>query len=192
MIDTEVLKEATYIGIDVNIKGLGLAVFAAEKVHLEFFDMIPWSPDEYDTTNMTTIWSLSCIQLLESVHEKIDSDRKTILVVEDPTAMGSFHTTKDGRVTSSWQTASILDKLVGMLSVIAIQYKWKVLTPSSVMWKKRVIGDGKAKKPAIQSHMYNVIYGREGEIANHHVADSAALAYYGYLEDRYGKAKDTT
>lgn len=187
MINTDVLVETTYIGIDINVKGFGLAVFTVEKVHLEFFNMLLYKPEEFQLTNMTTIWSLSSIELMKLVKQLISSDRKTVVTIEDPTAMSSTYQKKNGTVVSAWQTASILDKLFGMLSVIVISNKYVICTPSSVIWKKRVIGKGNAKKPIIQSHMYKVIYGREGNIENHHIADAAALAYYGYLEDRYGK-----
>ena len=196
MIQADVLKDNNYIGVDVNIKGFGLAVFTLEKVHLEFLDMFPHRPEEYHLTNMTTIWAKSCIAVMLLIKELVNPDRKIIFVIEDPTAMGSIYTKKDGTIVTAWQTASILDKLTGMLAVIAVQNNYKLYTPSSVIWKKRVLGKGDAKKPAIQSEMYKIIYGRAsrdgGSIENHHVADGAALAYYGYKEDRYGRQETNT
>ena len=182
MINADVLKDNNYIGVDVNIKGFGLAVFTLEQVHLGFLDMFPYKPEEFNIACMSVTWSKSVIRLMDLVEELITVERKTIFVIEDPTAMGL--------TPGAWQTASILDKLVGMLSVIAVQDGYALRTPSSVIWKKRVLGKGDAKKPLIQSEMYKIIYGREGSIENHHVADRAALAYYGYKEDRYGRLEE--
>jgi len=186
-IDRERLTTSSFIGIDVNLSGLGLAIIKYDGIILNFIDMV--RQDE-DINKMFPEWVRATRELFLCVNSHLEHrDTWNVVVIEDPSAMSAPNIIKkDGKiikVTSAWQTADVLNRLTGMLSVVFIDKGYKCLYPSSVMWKSKVMGHGKAEKKEIQSEMGKLIMPNapdsESYIQNHHIADSLALAVYGYI-----------
>ena len=186
-IDRTRLETRSYIGIDVNLTGYGLAIMKYDGIILNFIDVV--RQDE-DINVMFPEWVRATRELFWCVDARLTNRAtRNVVVIEDPSAMSAPHIKRHKgqivSVTSAWQTADTLNRLTGMLSVVFLDKDYVCKYPSSVMWKSKVMGDGKAEKKEVQREMGKLILPNDPNafIDNHHVADSVALAMYGYMED---------
>lgn len=178
-LDRNKIDDALYIGIDINLTGNALVTMTAKQVRMRW---IPVPVQGMTLDNMVFIWC----QVAENTWGKIEPATKDHIpiyaVIEDPTGMER----------KAWQAAAMINKMIGMLSIIFYDNNIKMYFPSSVIWKKETVGNGKAEKMEIQKAMFKLIYPnvptsqtrqepKIDKIENHHIADAVALAYYGYI-----------
>ena len=173
-----------YVGIDVNLSGYGLAILTDKEITLRFIPFI--RKDKLDEAMPKYIQA--AFELLKLVANKCAA-YDLIAAIEDPTSMAAPKIMKKKnrivKVTSLWQVASTLDKLVGILayalSIPILFNSTRVIYPSSVIWKKAIVGDAWAKKEKVARVASVRLLGKEmiGYFeGNHHISDSVALAMY--------------
>ena len=170
-IDAGMLQEALYVGIDVNLSGLAITYMGYRGIRQNW---IPINHRDKTLNELVLEWRRATIELYHDMVGMVKAGAKVTVVIEDPAGMGG-----------PWQTAAHLNKIIGMLAMVFAEADWRLALPSSMTWKKRTIGEGNASKEDVQAAMSKLLYPLgEGYIENHHIADSTAMAYYGYLEDR--------
>jgi len=171
-LDRQKIGDNVYIGIDINLTGNAVTIITQRQV---FMRWIPVSMQGLPLDNMVPVWC----KVAEETWSKVAwivANKQSFVAIEDPTGMER----------KAWQAAAMINKMIGMLSGIFHNFNSKIYLPSSVIWKKITIGDGKADKPKVQREMFKVLYPNakksDGDrIENHHLADSTALACYAYI-----------
>ncbi len=181
-----------YVGIDVNLSGYGLAILTVREIVLRF---IPFVQKE-KINEAVSEWVMST-RLVDDIVKHRCQDDKIIIAIEDPTGMGAINLGKideRGRIdakrirqqSGAWMVAATLNKLVGMLSSELFQMG-ELIYPSSVIWKKAICKDGKAKKDEVAAVVSLELLGvsdKDYFEGNHHISDALALAYYAKHMDK--------
>lgn len=170
--------EKAYVGIDVNLSGYGLAILDRREVKLEWIPFI----QKRKIDEAMHEW-IEATKKLENIIDVKYPQSDLIIAIEDPTAMEK----------GAWQTAAVLNKLIGMLSMSLYDihamyhdYTVKLIYPSAVIWKKVIIGTAGSKKKkvtkkdvmAVTSKRLLGIEKVDYFVDNHHVSDAVALAMY--------------
>jgi hypothetical protein len=198
MIDMQLDKhpvDCLFVGIDVNLTGLAVAVLGWAGLELKWFaihhdkmhmgELVPRTVNEIALEcHRACKWAFLFIKK----EKMINQVERCICAIEDPTGMGvrRYKDKKTGqsKIDAGAQgAASFLNKLVGMLSMVFLEAEFEISTPSSVIWKSEVlgVGMGQAEKKDVQIFISEK-YTPGHYIENHHLADALSLADYCVLQ----------
>lgn len=169
-ISQSVLGQDVYAGIDINLTGNALTIITKKQILMHW---IPVVRQGLPLDEMTFQWYSTAESTWGKLEKAALRSNNVYMAIEDPTGMEQ----------KAWQASAMINKMIGLLCGYFYDNLIEIKFPSSVIWKKRTIGNGKADKATIQRQMHEILFPNSpGRIENHHVADSAALAYYMYLE----------
>jgi len=180
--------EKVYVGIDVNLTGFGLAILKSNKITLKF---VPFHKQGLSINFMMKEWVRGTADLMTEIlkaaprYKENPNDTSIILAVEEPAGMGA----------GAEQAAAILNKLIGIIAAFARVANYSTMHPSSMMWKKSIVGKGNATKDEVATVVSKKILGHEDRDyfgGNHHISDAVGLALYAKEVDNNARPRDNS
>lgn len=155
-----------YVGIDPNLSGFGVAIFTEREITLRFISIA----QKAKTEDAVIEWFAAVRAVLDLVRAKCATN-DILIAIEDPTGMEQ----------KAWLTASVLNKLIGMLCYSLQTENARIILPSSVTWKSKVCGNARATKEEVMLTTSHKMLGVENPDyfdGNHHISDAVALAMF--------------